>query len=106
MLFRSAVRAQPRALLRGIPGVAVKEIANGHLCCGSAGTNNLDQPEIAASLGRQKAAAIVATGAQVVASGNIGCLTQLRAHLAAANPPVAVRHTVQVLRDAYEGGES
>jgi glycolate oxidase iron-sulfur subunit len=100
------VRAEPRSLLRGIPGVAVTEIANGHLCCGSAGTYNLDQPEIAASLGRQKAAAIIATGAQVVASGNIGCLTQLRVHLAAANPPVAVRHTVQVLRDAYEGKAS
>lgn len=100
------VRAQPRALLRGIPGVTVKEVANGHLCCGSAGTYNLDQPEIAASLGRQKAAAIVSTGAQVVASGNIGCLTQLRVHLASAHPPVAVRHTVQVLRDAYEGKHS
>jgi glycolate oxidase iron-sulfur subunit len=100
------VRAEPRSLLRGIPGVTVKEVANGHLCCGSAGTYNLDQPEIAASLGQQKAAAIVATGARVVASGNIGCLTQLRVHLASANPPVVVRHTVQVLRDAYEGKSS
>src|SRR5688572_17482674 len=46
------VRAEPRALLRSIPGVELREIANPHLCCGSAGTYNLDQPVIAASLGK------------------------------------------------------
>jgi glycolate oxidase iron-sulfur subunit len=97
------VRAEPRDLLRAIPGVEVKEIANAHLCCGSAGTYNLDQPETANSLGAQKAAAVMATGAQTVASGNIGCLTQLRTHLAKTNSPIRVRHTMQVLRDAYSG---
>jgi glycolate oxidase iron-sulfur subunit len=63
------VRAEPRTLLRAIPGVELREIAEGHLCCGSAGTYNLDQPEIAASLGAKKAAATVATGAVVVATG-------------------------------------
>jgi glycolate oxidase iron-sulfur subunit len=97
------VRAEPRDLLRAIPGVEVKELANAHLCCGSAGTYNLDQPETANSLGAQKAAAVMATGAQTVASGNIGCLTQLRTHLAKTNSPIRVRHTMQVLRDAYSG---
>ncbi len=96
------VRAEPRALLRAIPGVELRELADAHLCCGSAGTYNLDQPETAASLGAQKAQAILATGASIVASGNIGCLTQLRAHLAKLGLPVRVRHTMQVLRDAYE----
>jgi glycolate oxidase iron-sulfur subunit len=95
------VRAEPRRLLTAIPGVELCELAQAHLCCGSAGTYNLDQPEIAGSLGRQKAEAVIATGATVVASGNIGCLTQLRAHLAALGSPVRVRHTLQVLRDAY-----
>jgi glycolate oxidase iron-sulfur subunit len=94
---------EPRALLRAIPGVELKEIANAHLCCGSAGTYNLDQPAIAASLGKQKAEAATATGASVVATGNIGCLTQLRAHLATSGSKVRVRHTMQVLRDAYRG---
>lgn len=97
------VREQPRALLRAIPGVEVREIADGHLCCGSAGTYNLDQPETAASLGAQKAKSVLATGAGLVASGNIGCLTQLRAHLEKSGSPVKVRHTMQVLRDAYAG---
>lgn len=100
------VRAEPRALLRVIPGVELGELADAHLCCGSAGTYNLDQPETAASLGAQKAAAVIASGADVVASGNIGCLTQLRAHLEKAGSPVRVRHTMQVLRDAYRAGDA
>lgn len=95
------VRAQPRDLLRAIPGVEVREIANGHLCCGSAGTYNLDQPVIADSLGKQKAQAAIATGAEVVATGNIGCLTQVKTHLGRLGSPVRVQHTMQILRDAY-----
>jgi glycolate oxidase iron-sulfur subunit len=95
------VREEPRALLRAVPGLELKEVADGYLCCGSAGTYNLDQPETATSLGAQKAKAVVATGATVVASGNIGCLTQLKVHLEKTGSPVRVRHTMQVLRDAY-----
>ena len=97
------VRAEPRALLRGIPGLELREIADPHLCCGSAGTYNLDQPEIAASLGAQKTKAAAATGATIVATGNIGCLTQLRAHAAQSGVALGVQHTMQVLRDAYAG---
>ena len=94
---------QPRSLLRAIPGVALCEIADAHLCCGSAGTYNIDQPDIAASLGRQKAQAALATGAEIIASGNIGCITQMRKHVAELGSAVAVRHTMQILRDAYDG---
>ncbi len=48
------VRSQPRRLLRMIPGVEICEIADAHLCCGSAGTYNIDQPEIASALGEEK----------------------------------------------------
>ncbi|MBI5688788.1 MAG: glycolate oxidase subunit GlcF [Verrucomicrobia bacterium] len=96
------VRAEPRALLKQIPGLELRELANAHLCCGSAGTYNLDQPGMAQSLGEQKARAVLATGATVVATGNIGCLTQLKVHLARLGSPVRVRHTLQILRDAYD----
>jgi glycolate oxidase iron-sulfur subunit len=96
------VRREPRELLRSIPGVQLVELADAHLCCGSAGTYNLDQPEIAASLGKKKAEAVSATGADAVVSGNIGCMTQLRSHLARLGSPIPVRHTMQVLRDAYD----
>ncbi|MDO8543706.1 MAG: glycolate oxidase subunit GlcF [Opitutaceae bacterium] len=95
------VRTQPRDLLRSIPGVEVREIANPHLCCGSAGSYNLDQPEIAGSLGEKKAQAVIATGADIVATGNIGCMTQVGTHLKRLGVNVRVRHTMQVLRDAY-----
>ena len=95
------VRREPRELLRAIPGLELIDLPDAHLCCGSAGTYNLDQPEIARSLGEKKAQAIIATGAEIVASGNIGCLTQLKAHLAKKKSPIEVRHTIQLLRSAY-----
>jgi glycolate oxidase iron-sulfur subunit len=97
------VRCQPRSLLNRIPGVELQEIAEGHLCCGSAGTYNIDQPDIAGSLGRQKVANILATDPDLVATGNIGCLTQLATHLADTSSSVSVRHTLQIIRDAYVG---
>lgn len=97
------VRREPRELLRSIPGVELCELTDAQICCGSAGTYNLDQPEIAASFGEKKARAVMATGASVVASGNIGCLTQLRVHLRKLGSEIQIRHTMQVLRDAYGG---
>jgi glycolate oxidase iron-sulfur subunit len=93
------VRTAPRELLRSLPGLELIELADAHLCCGSAGTYNLDEPRIAASLGREKARRVIESGAAVVATGNIGCLTQLQAHLDALGSGVEVRHTMQVLRD-------
>jgi glycolate oxidase iron-sulfur subunit len=97
------VRREPRDLLRAIPGVQVLELADPHICCGSAGSYNLDQPGIASSLGEKKAKAVLATGAEILATGNIGCLTQLRAHFGKLGSTIPVRHTIQVLRDAYKG---
>ncbi len=97
------VRAEPRRLLRRIPELQLKEINANHLCCGSAGTYNIDQPAIANSLGRQKAGHVIATGAEIVVSGNIGCQTQLQTHLQGAAATIRVLHTMQLLRDAYRG---
>ncbi len=97
------VRTPPRNLIAGIPGVTLAEIADPHLCCGSAGTYNIDKPDIAFSLGELKAKAILAVEPDLVASGNIGCLTQIRTHLAHLQSKVQARHTIQILRDAYEG---
>jgi glycolate oxidase iron-sulfur subunit len=78
------VRTEPRALLRRIPNVTLVEVPDAGTCCGSAGTYNVDQPEIARQLGERKATALLTTGATLIASGNIGCLTQIRSALAAA----------------------
>lgn len=79
-------------------GFAVAEPKEGHLCCGSAGTYNLMQPELATRLRDRKAANLAATGAAVVASGNIGCVVQIAG---AVDMPVV--HTVELL-DWATGG--
>jgi len=81
-------------------GFAVKEIAEGHLCCGSAGTYNMLQPEIASRLRERKVENIARTDAQVVATGNIGCIAQL-----APACPVPIMHTVELLDWATGGPE-
>lgn len=88
------VRTAPRALLQQIPGLELCEVPDGEICCGSAGTYNLDQPEIAASLGRKKAEAIAQTQASWLTAGNIGCLTQISTHLRSIAPNVRVVHKI------------
>ena len=70
------IRDEPRALLRAA-GFDVRDVPEGHFCCGSAGAYNMLQPEMAEALGRRKAAHIESTGAAAVAAGNLGCLAQL-----------------------------
>ncbi|HUF63171.1 MAG TPA: heterodisulfide reductase-related iron-sulfur binding cluster [Verrucomicrobiales bacterium] len=97
------VREAPRRLLRATPGVELVELAEGHLCCGSAGTYNLEQPEIAAELGEYRARTILDSGCEVAATGNIGCLTQMRYHLQRLGSRIRVLHTVEVLAAAARG---
>ena len=87
----------PRDLLQK-SGFQIHDIAEGHLCCGSAGTYNLLQPEMAASLRDRKIVNIEATDARIIATGNIGCITQLQ-----TGTTLPVVHTVQLL-DWATGG--
>ena len=91
------VRAAPRRLLAAIENARVVELDDNEMCCGSAGLYNIEQPQTAAELGRRKAEAIRLTGAQLVATGNIGCMTQIAAHL---DSGIAVRHTIEILDSA------
>ena len=95
------VRDAPRRLLASIPGVTLVEIPDGDLCCGSAGTYNLEHPDLARQLGERKARNILGTGAEALATGNIGCLTQIQSQLAALGHSMPLLHTVQVLDRAY-----
>jgi glycolate oxidase iron-sulfur subunit len=95
------VTHQPRQLLRSIPNIKLVEIAEGDLCCGSAGTYNLEQPDLARQIGERKALNILATGAQAVVTGNIGCMTQIQTQLAGLGRPLPVWHTMEVLARAY-----
>jgi glycolate oxidase iron-sulfur subunit len=95
------VTAEPRQLLRAVPGLTLVEINEGEICCGSAGTYNIEQPEIAGRLGERKAVNIARTGAEAVIAGNIGCMVQIRTHLQALGGPLPVYHTMELLDRAY-----
>jgi len=87
----------PKDLL-ALAGFAVSDIAEPHLCCGSAGTYNMMQPDLAAALRDRKVANLERTGADVIATGNIGCMTQL-----APATDIPVVHTVELIDWAYGG---
>jgi glycolate oxidase iron-sulfur subunit len=89
--------AEPKALL-ALAGFTVLDVPEGHLCCGSAGTYNMLQPELAAALRTRKAANIASVGPDIIAAGNIGCITQIAS---AVSQPVV--HTVELL-DWATGG--
>jgi glycolate oxidase iron-sulfur subunit len=97
------VREQPRALLQSIPGLQLTDLHESDWCCGSAGTYNLTEPEMARRLMNRKVDNIQATGADLVVSGNPGCLMQIRAGLQQRGLPIKAVHTVDLLAEAYEG---
>ncbi len=90
------ITAQPKDLLRAA-GFTVKDIPEGHICCGSAGTYNLLQPALATRLRQRKLANIARVRPDVIATGNIGCMVQL------ADGVAPVVHTVELL-DWATGG--
>jgi glycolate oxidase iron-sulfur subunit len=96
------IRAQPRDLLRRIPGLTLVDLKDAELCCGSAGVYNLLEPEIASDLGRRKAERIKETGASIVVAGNPGCLMQIAQHSRALGVNVEVAHPVTLLARALE----
>ena len=95
------ISAAPRRLLGSIANLSVIDIHEGDLCCGSAGTYNLEQPELAHTLGQRKVENILRTQADAVATGNIGCMMQIQNHLKALDNPLPVYHTVEILDRAY-----
>jgi glycolate oxidase iron-sulfur subunit len=97
------VRSQPRQLLSSVPGLELVEIPESPICCGSAGIYNLIQPNAADALGDRKAALIVPLRADVVATGNPGCLLQLQASLARLGSKIPVLHTIQLLDASMRG---
>jgi glycolate oxidase iron-sulfur subunit len=91
------VRSQVRALLSAVPGVRLVDLPESDLCCGSAGTYNLTEPAMARRLLDRKLANVAASGAQVVAAANPGCLLQMRAGALSRRLPVRVEHPVDLL---------
>ena len=96
-LRAQGIHRQPRAVLGAIEGIELVEIPNGDRCCGAAGIYNVTEPEMSSRLMREKARAVVSTGAAVVASGNPGCSMQLAAGLRELGSSIEVVHPIELL---------
>ncbi|QGN34381.1 heterodisulfide reductase-related iron-sulfur binding cluster [Microlunatus sp. Gsoil 973] len=97
------IRTQPRAALGTIPGLTVRDIPESEICCGSAGTYNLTNPEPAEKLGRRKVANIITTEPDLIATGNAGCLLQVRRYLAERDDAVPLYHPIQLIDFSIRG---
>jgi len=97
------IRQPPRDLLALIPGLEVMPLEESEICCGAAGSYNLTQPEMAERLGERKTMNLLATGAKLVLSGNVGCLLQIGKHLRRRDPDIVVAHTIDALWASYSG---
>jgi len=97
------VRAQVRQLLAAVSGVRLVELEESDTCCGSAGTYNLTEPAMASRLLARKLERIAATGADVVAAANPGCILQIRAGAILRGLHVRVEHPIDLLATAHLG---
>ncbi|MGI9116329.1 MAG: (Fe-S)-binding protein, partial [Gaiellales bacterium] len=97
------VTAEPRAVLGRIPGLAVREIPDAAICCGSAGVYNLLNPGPAAELGRRKAANVRSVAPDALAAANPGCLLQIAANLGAEGEPIPTFHPIELVDASLRG---
>jgi len=96
------LRDEPKKLLKAA-GFHVKDVPEGHICCGSAGTYNMLQPEISGQLRERKVSNIAKLNPDIIATGNLGCMSQIGKGLADRGKAVPVVHTVELI-DWATGG--
>jgi len=105
LLHAQKVSAQPRQLLRAIPGVEWVELRESDWCCGSAGIYNIVQPVLSAQILERKLKSIRDTEADILLTGNPGCLLQLRNGMRRAGMKMSLMHPVELLDWSYTGKE-
>lgn len=96
------IRKEPRDLLKLIPGITYSELNEADACCGSAGTYNIERPEMSDRILKRKLGNIAATGAEVLVTSNPGCLLQLKKGLADNLPGVKIRHLTEILAESIQ----
>ena len=95
------VRQEPLAVLGAIPQLVVLPLQDAEECCGGAGTYGITHPELGGDIGADKVSAVLATGAEIVATGNPGCMMQIGAGLLLEGSDVVARHPVELLDESY-----
>jgi glycolate oxidase iron-sulfur subunit len=101
LLHAQRVSEEPLFVLRSIPGLRLVPLAKYDECCGGAGVYGITHPELGGAIGRDKVSAVRATGADVVATGNPGCMMQIGAGLRMEGCEVDVAHPVELLDESY-----
>jgi glycolate oxidase iron-sulfur subunit len=95
------ISAAPRALLQQVPGLELVPLLESDLCCGAAGTYNLQQPELAGTLGERKVENLRRTGCGECVTANVGCQLHMQRKLRERGESMRVRHVVEVLAEGY-----
>jgi glycolate oxidase iron-sulfur subunit len=95
------IRLQPRQILQSIPGLELIELTESEWCCGSAGIYNITQPEMSRDILERKMKNIAETDAEIVATGNPGCVLQIQQGVQQHGLPVKVMHPIELLDCAY-----
>jgi glycolate oxidase iron-sulfur subunit len=96
------VFSEPRAVIDAAPGFTLTEMADSDWCCGMGGSFNLQYYDISKGIGMKKAARIMETGADVLATGCPACMIQISDMLSQAGAEIAVRHPVELLAEALD----
>ena len=104
LLHARGISAAPREVCEAAIGRELVDLGENAICCGSAGSYNVDHPMLSATLGRRKAELVLERKATVVAVGNVGCMLQIAKSVAEAGLPTLVRHPVELLAEAYRQG--
>jgi glycolate oxidase iron-sulfur subunit len=105
LLHAQKIADPPRAILRAIPGVELVPLEDAEFCCGSAGIYSVTEPELSRRILERKIDAVRRSGCEIVASGNPGCILQLRSGLREAGLRVKVVHPVELLAESYARAE-
>jgi glycolate oxidase iron-sulfur subunit len=104
LLHAQRVSEEPLTLLNSIPGLELVPLKGHDECCGGAGIYGITHPELGGQISEDKVQAILDTGAEVVATGNPGCMMQIGAGLMMAGAPVDVVHPMELLDESYRRG--
>lgn len=97
------IRRQPRQLLASVTGLKLVELADADVCCGFGGTFCVKYPDISNAIVEKKTASIVATGAQTLLAGDLGCLMNMAGKLQREGQPIRARHVAEVLANMADG---
>ncbi len=98
------IKQQPRQLLKAIPGLTLVDLKESDWCCGSAGIYNITNQDMAQELLERKMNNVAATNAQIIATGNPGCMMQIAMGIRERGLPMEVKHPVELLDEAYRAG--